>query len=103
MIYATLHAGIILLIIPSIPGLDQYTLIHNSTITFFLDFLKIGHLEESILLQIFILYISSVDRPFSDRVGLPPITLPIQGFNEEYWSRGFRPDALPDVNHMCGM
>ena len=33
---------------------------------------------------------SSVYSPFSDRVGLP---LP----------RVLQPDALPDVNHMCGM
>ena len=33
----------------------------------------------------------------------PFMTLPFQSVNEEYWSNVFRPDALPDVNHMRWM
>ena len=47
---------------------------------------------------------SSVYSPFSDRVGLPPHKHSLSmSVNEEYWSSVFRPDALPDVNHMRGM
>ena len=45
--------------------------------------------------------ILSVYSPFSDRIGLPLHNTPFPGVNEEYWSSVFRPDALPDVNHMC--
>ena len=49
------------------------------------------------------IYILSVYSPFSDRVGLPFHNTLYRGVNEEYWSCVFRPDALPNVNHMRGM
>ena len=60
-------------------------------------------LKQFLMYSIYI-YILSVYRPFFDRVGLPLHNTSFPGgVNEEYWSSVFRPDVLPDVNHMRGM
>ena len=49
--------------------------------------------------------VSSVYSPFSERVGLPPHNVPSSGVLMKSIGAEFflRPDALPGVNHMCGM
>ena len=48
--------------------------------------------------------ISSVYRPFSDRVGLPHHNTPLPRVLMKNTGAAFlQPDALPDVNHMRGM
>ena len=48
-------------------------------------------------------YILSVYSPFSDRIGLPIHNTPFPGVLIKSIGTAFRPDALPDVNHMRGM
>ena len=50
------------------------------------------------------MYISSVYRPFSDRVGLPLQNIPSsEVLMKSIGAECLRPDALPGVNHMRGM
>ena len=54
--------------------------------------------------QVRIIYILSVYSPFSDRVGLPLHNTPFPGvLMKSIGAVCFRPDAIPDVNHMRGM
>ena len=49
-------------------------------------------------------YILSVYSPFSDRARLPPHNTPFPGVLMKSIRAAFlRLDALPDVNHMCGI
>ena len=47
--------------------------------------------------------LNPVYSPFSDRVGLPLHNTPFPGVLMKNIGAFFRPDALPDVNHMRGM
>ena len=52
----------------------------------------------------FLIYISSVYSPFSDRVGLPLHNIPSSGvLMKSIGAEFLRPDVLHGVNYMCGM